>query len=946
MNAFVDRIAKDLVANNVNLEQTTIIVPSERMITYLQRALFLVDEKPKVSPKIITIDRWVQQLVKKNVINKTVAQFELYKIFLDNPIEHELKTFDAFLNWGQLLLSDFDEIDRYLVDPKSLFRNLRDIKELESWSFTGDNLSEGQKKFMAFWDKLGPYYFAFEEVLKKKNLCTKGKAYKEVTNNLPSLLNRDQTYVLAGFNALSLSELTMFKQMKSLGRTRFYFDNDNYYLKDELHEAGYFQRRIFSFLDEKFPDSSLNVLAQKHLSIDVVECAQSTDQATVMGSELKKLSATDLDSTLLLLADEIQLKAMLHNLPSSIERANITLGLPLKNTSLRTWVDLIFQIQDGIVKYGASSVYYRVLESFIHHPFLEATLPKEEQFALNKIEIEAIQRNWHFIKKDNLKSVPIAYQLISLLTVPWKNDWKKGLQSVQQLNYFLDENFSGENEYEQTLIRSFTASVQSMLNLFEKEDIPEMSQATFKRLFEMHWSTENVAYYGNPLNGLQIMGLLETRGLDFKNVFVLGLNEGAMPPNNPIQTLIPMDLRRYFGMPTPRDKQGLFAHHFYRLLHNAERMLITYTTSSEDLGSAEPSRFLKQIEMELIPANPNVSYNKYQISTSNKEKISDVVIEKTPEIIARLEELIAKGLSFSKLTKFLTCPLDFYYQTVLKLGEEDKIEENLESSTQGSILHYVMETLLEDFVERFDTDGKLLPHRNVSVDDLKAMKKRVPLLVEDGFRECFNDDPETWQQGTNYIQYEMIKQSVVSALDREIKILEESPEEALFILDLEKELEAELPLLVNGKELSVKFKGIIDRIDRLGGKVRIIDYKSGKINDTHLKVSSSRIKLSPSDQIIKKFKSTSKTHALQLMLYAFLLQSNSERKVDKAGIVSFITHKNGPYYLNEALDLESVKTILTEVFNKIFEEMFDTTQPFQHNPNSAYCSYCNNVKKY
>jgi ATP-dependent helicase/nuclease subunit B len=945
MNSFVDRIAADLAGKNIDFGQTTIIVPSERMINYLQRALFLVDEKPKVSPRIITIDRWVQQLSKRNSINKTVALFELYELFLRNPVEHEMKNFDGFLNWGQLLLSDFDEIDRYLVDPKTLFRNLKDVKELESWSFSGEELSEGQKKFMAFWDKLGPYYFAYEERLNQLNVWSKGKAYREVANRLPELIDHDQYYVLAGFNALSLAELSIFKQLKTFGKTSFYFDNDAYYLNDKLHEAGYFQRKIFDYLELKTNDSTLNLLATKELSIDVVECAQSTDQAAVIGSELKKLDQEALNSTLLLLADETQLKSMLHNLPSSIGKANITLGLPLKNTALRTWVDLIFQLQEGLERYGRNAVYYKILSNFIHHPFLEATLPKRELFALNKLESEAVQKNWHFIKRSSISDAPIVEQLLELLTTPWSRDWKKGLESIQELNYYLDAHFNEENEYEQTLIRSFTAAVQSLMNLFDTVEMPEMAPTTFKRLFEMHWSSENMAYYGNPLNGIQIMGLLETRGLDFKNVFVLGLNEGAMPPTNPIQTLIPMDLRRYFGMPVPRDKQGLFAHHFYRLLHNAERLLVTYTTSSEDLGSAEPSRFLKQIEMELLPVNPNIKYNKYQVSTANQEQIGDVVIEKSPEIIQRLEELVEKGLSFSKLTKFLTCPLDFYYQTVLKLGEEDKIEEDLESSTQGSILHYVMEKLLEDFAERFDEHGKLLPHRNVSIDDFKAMKNRVPLLVEEGFKECFNDDPDTWQQGTNFIQYEMIKESIQAALNREIAILEENLDQALFILQLEEELSSDIPLMVNGREMNVNFKGIIDRIDRLGGKIRIIDYKSGKVDSSKLNVFGSRVKLPPADQIISKFKKDDKTHALQLMLYAYLLQTNSTRTVDRAGIVSFINHKSSPVYLDFDLSLESVTEILTEVFNKIFAELFDTSQPFRHNPKASYCAYCNNVKK-
>ena len=940
MNSFVDRIAQSLVQNQAELNNTIIIVPSERMINYLQKALFLVDEKPKISPKIVTIDRWIQENARLPIINKTIALFELYRIFMENPIEHEIKSFDAFLNWGQTLLSDFDEIDRYLVDPKSLFRNLKDVKDLEAWSFNSEELSVGQQKFLAFWDKLGPYYFAFEEQLKKLHLLTKGKAYKLVANELPELLgNTDHRYVFAGFNALSESEISIFKQLKSLGKAQFFLDNDLYYLKDQMHEAGSFQRVLLERLDMKVPEDTLDVLRNKYMEFNVVECSQTTAQAEVIATELLKLSPRDRPQTLILLADGIQLKSLLHHLPTSIEKANITLGLPLKNTAIKTWVEMIFQFQEGILQYGTSSLYFKQFSAFIHHPFVEATLPDHELRLLYELEARCISRNWQYIAKKNQQVGPIAEQLLQLLQTPWGNNWSRALIDIQNLNEFLDQNLKEKWDMEQTLIRCFSASVQALQNQMSSDSVPEMNRNTFRNLFNQHWSSESIAYYGNPLDGIQIMGLLETRGLDFKNIFILGLNEGAMPPDNPIQTLIPMDLRKYFGLPTPREKQGLFAHHFYRLLHNAEKVVATYTSATESIGTSEPSRFLKQIELELVKANPNIKWIHSQVHAVGKERIQDVVIPKNEEVFKRLDELLNKGLSFTRLTQFIECPLNFYYINVLGIGEENKMEEDLEASTQGQILHFVMETLFGDFAEKFDEEGKLLPTRMITADDLKQMKTQVPMLVEQGFIRFYAEDPETWQRGTNFIQYEMIKELINYELSREIAILKENPEKSLFIVGLENEYKTELEIEVREQKRGIALKGVIDRIDRFGGKLRIIDYKSGKVDAKDMKLSNT--KLEPKDYIIQQLRKNNKVHGLQLLMYSLLLHKSTQKRIEEAGIVSFISHKSSPFFVDFDLSLENVEPLLQSVIQAIIDEMYDPNLPFAHNEHAKYCAYCN-----
>ncbi len=940
MKAFVNRIAENLAQNRGKWNDTVIIVPSERMINYLQKALFEVDHLPKISPKIITIDRWIQDLVRIPIINKTAALFELYQIFENDPIEHEIRSFDSFLNWGQLLLSDFDEIDRYLVDPKSLFKNLKDVKELESWSFNNEELSLGQQKFMAFWDKLGPYYFAFEARLKQLNLLTKGKAYRYAADELMRLQKENSNhYVFAGFNALSEAEISIFRQLKTLGKAQFFLDNDAYYLLDEMHEAGSFQRVFLNRLELKAPDDTLNVLSNKNLKIEVVECSQTTDQASVIATELLKLNAQERNETLVLLADEIQLKSLLHQLPASIEKANITLGLPLKSTAIKTWVELIFQFQDGIQQYGTSSMYFKQFSAFIHHPFLEATLPETELRMLYELESKSIQNNWQYIAKKNQLVGPITTQLIQLLQNPWSNDWIQALNAIQELNVFIDTHLQPKWDMEQTLVRCFSTSVQGLQNLMQRELLPEMNRSTFRNLFNQHWGSESIAYYGNPLDGIQIMGLLETRGLDFKNIFVLGLNEGVMPPDNPIQTLIPMDLRQYFGLPTPREKQGLFAHHFYRLLHSAEHMVVTYTGASDVMGSSEPSRFLKQIELELAKENPNIELEFKQVNSGNNERIENVVIAKTEEIYKRLDLLLERGISFSKLAQYLNCPLNFYYINLLGIGEENKLEEDLESGTQGQIIHFVLESLFSEFAERYDESGKLLPTKMVTIDDLKQMKLKIPLLVEKGFLDFFAEDPETWQRGVNYIQYEMVKELVECELNREIEILSENPEKALFIVSLEQKYESEIQVTVRGEKQKVRVNGVVDRIDRFGGRLRILDYKSGKVEQKDLKLTTKNLP-DPLDYVLVNLRKNNKVHALQLLMYAFLIHRTTDKRIEEAGIISFINHRTSPVFVEADLSLENVEPLLQALIQEIIDELYDPAIPFAHNLTSKYCDYC------
>ncbi len=942
MKSFVANTATYIIDNELPFEHLTIVLPSQRMTAYMQRALFEAVGKPILLPRIVTIDTWMQGLIDTPMIDKTEALFELYRVFQKNPIEYEITTFDAFISWGQLLLSDFDEIDRYLVAPDQLFKNLKDVREIENWSFNSTELSEGQKKFMAFWDKLGPYYHAFSKILAEKEATTKGKIYRKVAENIDLVFqkNKQEQFVFAGFNALSEAELSIFQQLKNSGRGHVLIDSDVFYLTDNYHEAGAFHRTLLDRLQVKTLPFIQNNLQEKSAKITLIECPQITGQAAVIGTLLSELSPAALNETLVLLADEQLLGSLLHHLPKSIGKANITLGMPLKHTSLKLWVELIFRIQEAIVRRGTKTIYHKEFIQFVHHPYILGILNESELKKIRAIETKIVRQNWHFIAREELDMSPKINALSALLFTPWKNNWQLALTTIQELCRLLDEWLTVENTLEKSAIRTFSSALVGLENLLET-DYPPMSLGTFKTLFQQHWSGENLAYFGNPLDGLQIMGLLETRGLDFKRILVLGLNEGTMPPTNPIQTLIPMDLRRFFGLPTPRDKQGLFAHHFYRLLHAAESVAITYSSASEAIGSNEPSRFIQQLSLELATDNPNFVIEKQFYTLGNQEEIRAVSIEKTPEIIARLNEFVAEGLTFSKIDAFLKCPLNFYYRYILRIGEENKIEEEIEANTLGTIIHEVLEKLMEPFVLKKSGTELEQAALVITIDRLQDMKKAAPLLIDEAYFNHFSKDKSLIETGVNHINYVMTNEIIIKVLDREIQLLKENPSKSLFIIGLEKELSVTKTYTINGLEKTVRVYGIIDRLDQWDGEYRIIDYKSGAVSANEIKVNATKANPDIIENIINSKAENKKNHALQLLTYCYLYKHNFGKELNLSGIFSFITVSESPFYLDlAALGGQSPSDLIDEFLETFLTKLFDESVPFSHNHKAQYCEFC------
>ncbi len=925
---FAQYIAEYINEQELDLAHVTLVLPSERMRKFVSKALVESAGKPILAPEMITMDRWVRSLSNRTVIDSTRALLALFEIQLEQAKTEEDRSFEEFLNWGNILLSDFNEIDRYLLDAKQVFRNLADIKEIENWSFGEQELTPSQKRFMEFWDRLPEYYYALNKKLDASSQCYMGSAYKALSEDIQPVFadDKERHFVFAGFNALSKAEMSIVRQIIRYGRGHYLLDADRFYLEKKTHEAGSFLRDISEFLEEPKLPRVQDVLTTKTMDVNIVESVQKTGQVKVAATALSTLSKEELNDTVLLLADESLIAPMVKNLPKSIGKANISLGLPIRNTSIKTWVDLVFGIQENKARFKTQAIYFQDLQAFWNHPLVQAVCSDEEKAAQLKLEHEIIERNRIFLNVSSIALEGVAKELLALITTDWQENWSSAMSLFREMNQRLYGNLMDTMAFERAMLQCFDSALLEMENLVN-EGLPKMQLSSFRLLYQQHWSKKSIAYHGNPIDGLQIMGMLETRGLDFKRIICLGMNEGMLPPTNPIQTLIPMDLRRYLELPTPREKQGIFAHHFYRLLHHCEELLVTYTSADESIGSNEPSRYLMQLELELARLNPNINLNKRIYSLKSEKEELHREIAKTPELIARLDELFAGSTSASMLKKYLTCPLDFYFRYVMYFGEATTVEEEVEHSTFGTFIHNTLEKLYQPFAGS---------DRNITSFDIEKMLKEYPITLHQEFMIHFNQQESAFMKGKNLLSYKMAMELTERFLKSEVTFLSKQTE-LVYIEALEKEYESTIPVTVNGEVKQVRLRGIIDRIDRIGDRVRIVDYKTGRVDKKDVETRKSDI---DADQFVETM--ANKKHVLQLLQYAFLYQQNEGKLADPT-IISLVSGKSEPFYLDtKSVELNDAVAAFPKYLQNILEQVYDTTTPFHHTDSGffSYCKYC------
>jgi hypothetical protein len=913
-----------------SLDEIAVIIPNKRAAVYIQSHLAQFSTKSFFAPEIITINEWISQHTAEKILSQQELVFLLFDIHMQ--IQPNDTNFNEFLKWGKTLLSDFDEIDRYLISPNEIFSDLRNIKEIEHWSFNDPELSTGQEKYLLFWNQIHTYYKLLNERLALRGETYQGKAYQRFAINISKTDLPKKHYYFLGFNALSASEEKIIHYLIKEKRGTFHSDIDESYFINQEHEAAYFYRKLCERWQMKpQTENNFNSIPKK---IEIIESAQQTGQAKIAGKLIQHLitSETNLNSTAIVLADESLLIPLSQSLPENLGTANITMGYPLKYSHLKSLIDLIFDLQFNFQKFKNSKLYHKSLLRVLDHNYISLLI--KDKTNLIELEKHIIEHNQVFIDWEEItQHLPELTSLTEVFTF-WQNPSINGFSAMNQLVSQLYHSFksSVKKELELEMIYHFSVSYKKFEKI-SKQYPYEMDLKSFKRLFYQFWQSESLSFLGNPIEGVQIMGILETRLLDFENLIILGMNEGNLPQTTMSNSFIPYDLKKYHHLPTEEDRQAIFAHHFYRLLHRAKSIHMTYNSGGDDGGNSEKSRYITQLENELDPKFGHQITHTTYTPDDRSSAIYKVSYPSVESIHEKLDTYFStKGLSPSALNKLVNCPLDFYYRYILEMKENEQVEENIESSTFGTKIHDVLEDIFrKNFLE------KNLP---LNADILKKEKPNLEKYLREKYLESFTETEIKF--GQNRLSFEVSLSFLNKFIDQQISEIETSAD-PIFIKELEKRLELNLEIFVNGKQKKILMSGLADRVDQIGNMIRIVDYKSGKCDDDKVVITKSWV---DKNELHKLMDHDKKGYARQLLMYASMYRaSNVDQKHFSAGIISMININD--WLQNVRIGSDGSDLLSEDLLNafeaelkKKIELLYHPDFLFEHNPDSQYCEHC------
>lgn len=909
-NSFLREFCELLVDRHTidGLKDVTIVIPSQRVALYVREYLLNLSDKTFWMPKVLPINQFLEELHDFVVIDELELVFELYEAY--SEVFEEPESLDDFLSWSSMIVSDFNDIDKYLLDPNQVFRNLQSIKDIESWSFNSEELSETQKNFIKFWEKLGALYNVFQERLKEKGEATNSQVYRSIAENQIQYLSSINDYVyFIGFNALSKAEESIIKYVVNSGKGEVYWDADNYYLSDAIMEAGRFIRKHVPWSNDNTVITKDN-LKEYPKEVEVIQANSNLQQVEVASSLLGDLKENDFDSTAVVFADESLLKPMLNILPDNVEKLNVAMGYPLNAASVFSFFEDIIQVQLNIERYRNNGfVYYKDFLQIIQHESFQV-YAQNNDIDLSSVHRKIVKENYSFLPVELIEKAISGNRELSFL---FSQAAEVG-EFINNLNQLFRKIYDllGDNVLEQGALDALINSLEKVAVTQEKYGrINKIS--TLSHLVKQLLRGVKVSFLGEPLEGVQFLGLLETRALDFDRVILLSCNEDVLPKRTFSNSLIPFDLRMYLGLPTKDDEEAIFAYYFYRLLQRSQNVNLIYNGGeSSGLRSNEISRYLIQLEEELKGGEFKMSHSVVENSLG-KAKLSENALGSMnrPMMDKRILEWLENGVSASGINQFNTCPKNFLFTQLLRLSQDEDVEEDIEASTYGTIVHEVLENLYKE-VKGLVTKEK--------VDD---MLNGYQELLRKSFDQRFPSG--NYKTGKNLLMYETAVHTIKKYLNQEKELIKRHG--AIKILGLEQKFEKIVPLKTSRGKVDVKIKGLIDRVDQVGDHVRIIDYKTGKV---------SRLKFNEEWDKMNSYE-------IQLLVYLYLFDTESELT---CGIVSFKQLSQG----FQKIVYKGESEFSPEYFNPDFRPLFEEyllefvervfASEFEHDSNSKYCTMC------
>ena len=843
METFLKQVAHDLYNKTEgNFTKVAIVFPNKRASLFFNEYLAQESDRPIWSPTYVSISELFRQSSDLSIADPIKLVCDLYKVFQKATGSKE--TLDDFYFWGEMLIADFDDADKNMADTHALFSNLKDLNELmDNYDF----LEEGQKealsqffhnfsinlvtelkqRFISMWNVLGDIYTEYKALLESQSIAYEGMLYRQVIEQLDVEALPYNKYIFVGFNVLNKVEHTLFKKLNEAGKAMFYWDYDTFYLNKTPHEAGEFIRRNLRDFPSELPASFFDNLNQPK-EVTFIESPTENGQVRYLPQWIRENLTSQEKETAVVLCNEALLQPVLHALPDNVKHINITMGFPLSQTPAYSFVNALMELHTSGYNPNNGRYLFAEVISVLKHPYTRQLSPEAE-----KLEQTLTRDNRFYPLPSELKQDNV----LELLFTPRRNNLdlcSMLSEALKEVAVIYQQQAASHSDafdqlYRESLFKTYTL-VNRFHTLIESKEL-NVQAGTFQRLLTRVMSSSSIPFHGEPAIGMQVMGVLETRNLDFRHLIMLSVNEGQLPKAGGDSTFIPYNLRKAFGMTTIDHKIAVYAYYFYRLMQRAEKVTLVYNTATDGINRGELSRFMLQFLIEWgYPV-----LRKQLEAAQSPQSSAPIIIEKTPDVMEQMKSVFdirnnPKALiSPSALNCYLDCPLKFYYKYVALLSAPDEVTADIDSAKFGSIFHYAAEHIYKDLTAH----GKLISRENL--ETLLKDEVRLQTYVDNGFKELFFNLPQNEQPEYNGIQ--LINSAVIVKYIQQL--LRNDLRYAPFtFVGSEQRIFENIEICTQTGDIQSRIGGIIDRIDSKGESLRIVDYKTGGDADTPANVQS------------------------------------------------------------------------------------------------------------
>lgn len=843
METFLKQVAHDLYNKTEgNFTKVAIVFPNKRASLFFNEYLAQESDRPIWSPTYVSISELFRQSSDLSIADPIKLVCDLYKVFQKATGSKE--TLDDFYFWGEMLIADFDDADKNMADTHALFSNLKDLNELmDNYDF----LEEGQKealsqffhnfsinqvtelkqRFISMWNVLGDIYTEYKALLESQSIAYEGMLYRQVIEQLDVEALPYNKYIFVGFNVLNKVEHTLFKKLNEAGKAMFYWDYDTFYLNKTPHEAGEFIRRNLRDFPSELPASFFDNLNQPK-EVTFIESPTENGQVRYLPQWIRENLTSQEKETAVVLCNEALLQPVLHALPDNVKHINITMGFPLSQTPAYSFVNALMELHTSGYNPNNGRYLFAEVISVLKHPYTRQLSPEAE-----KLEQTLTRDNRFYPLPSELKQDNV----LELLFTPRRNNLdlcSMLSEALKEVAVIYQQQAASHSDafdqlYRESLFKTYTL-VNRFHTLIESKEL-NVQAGTFQRLLTRVMSSSSIPFHGEPAIGMQVMGVLETRNLDFRHLIMLSVNEGQLPKAGGDSSFIPYNLRKAFGMTTIDHKIAVYAYYFYRLMQRAEKVTLVYNTATDGINRGELSRFMLQFLIEWgYPV-----LRKQLEAAQSPQSSAPIIIEKTPDVMERMKSVFdirnnPKALiSPSALNCYLDCPLKFYYKYIALLSAPDEVTADIDSAKFGSIFHYAAEHIYKDLTAH----GKLISRENL--ETLLKDEVRLQTYVDNGFKELFFNLPPNEQPEYNGIQ--LINSAVIVKYIQQL--LRNDLRYAPFtFVGSEQRIFENIEIYTPSGNIQSRIGGIIDRIDSKGESLRIVDYKTGGDADTPANVQS------------------------------------------------------------------------------------------------------------